>query len=82
MLTCCETARPSSSRCREIEETAHRQLRESPYPAVRRVLCRFDRGTLVLRGNVPSFHHKQIAQEAVAGLGAEASVVNEIEVDA
>ncbi len=62
MLTCCEVTRPRSSQHREIEETAHRKLRKSPYLAVRRVLCRFDRGTLVLRGNVPSFHQKQIAQ--------------------
>ncbi len=81
MLNCREMARPPSGGHCEIEETAHRRLRESPYTAVRGVFCRFDRGVLVLRGNLPSYHQKQIAQETVAGFGTEARVVNEIEVD-
>ena len=44
------------------------------------IWCEFQSGRLVLQGQVPSFYHKQLAQEAVAGLEGVAQVVNDIEV--
>ena len=64
-----------------IEEAATECLVKSPYHEVRRVTCEYDRGTLFLRGRLSSFHQKQVAQEAVAGVKGVTQVVNEIEVD-
>ena len=64
-----------------IEEAATECLLKSPYHDVRRVLCECDHGILFLRGRLPSFHQKQVAQEAVAGVKGVTQVVNEIEVD-
>jgi len=41
----------------------------------------FDQGILVLRGRVLCFyHHKQLAQEAVARVAGAVQIVNEIQV--
>ena len=53
----------------DIEETARIRLQMSPYRAIRRCCCSFDNaGTLRLFGQVPTYHYKQLAQVAVAGL--------------
>lgn len=65
---------------RLIAEAALARLRKSPYPPVRGVRCRFDSGRLVLRGRTQTFFHKQMAQEAVAGLDGVRQVVNRIRV--
>ena len=64
-----------------IEEAATECLLKSPYHDVRRVLCEYDHGILFLRGRLPSFHQKQVAQEAVARVKGVTQVVNGIEVD-
>ena len=48
--------------------------------AVDNVSCTYVDGTLSLRGQVPSYYHKQKVQEAVIGLKGVAEVRNEIEV--
>ena len=65
----------------EIAEAARECLRNSPHQAVRGILCECNLGVLFLRGRVSSFHHTQVAQEAVARVKGVAQVVNEIEVD-
>lgn len=64
-----------------IRNTVTRRLRASPYPAVTRVQCDFDRGSLTLRGQVRTFYEKQIAQETVADLDGIDQVVNGIKVE-
>jgi hypothetical protein len=64
-----------------IAEAAAECLQNSPYQAVRRVLCECDHGILFLRGHLSSFYQKQVAQEAVAGVRGVTHVINEIEVD-
>jgi osmotically-inducible protein OsmY len=64
----------------EIIATAKSRLRRNAYPAVRLVSCEWDRGRLFLRGRLPSFYQKQLAQAAVAGLPGVAQVVNQTEV--
>ena len=67
----------------EIEESARKCLRESPYGGVLAgVLCTCIRGVLFLTGRLSRFHHKQVAQEAVARVEGVTRVVNEIEVTA
>ena len=64
-----------------IREAATDCLLKSLYYDVRRVLCEYDHGILFLRGRLPSFHQKQVAQEAVARVEGVTQVVNKIEVD-
>jgi osmotically-inducible protein OsmY len=65
----------------KITEAAMECLRNSPYKAMHRVSCECKHGVLFLRGRLFSFHEKQVAQEAVAGVNGVTQVVNEIEVD-
>jgi len=64
----------------ETAEAATECLHNSPYQAVRRVLCECDHGTLFLWGRLSSFHEKQVAQETVARVKGVTQVINEIEV--
>ncbi len=61
-----------------VAEAAQRRLQRSPYQSIRNVLCRCDGGNLLLYGTLPTYYHKQVAQEAVAHLDGVAYVVNEI----
>jgi osmotically-inducible protein OsmY len=63
-----------------IAETAMECLQDSPYRALRKISCECKDGILFLRGRLFSFHEKQAAQEAVAGIVGMTQVVNEIEV--
>jgi len=74
------TAQDTPLRFRKTAEAARECLTTSPYQPLRRILCECDRGILVLKGRLPSFYYKQLAQEAVARVRGVARVVNEIEV--
>jgi osmotically-inducible protein OsmY len=63
-----------------VVESARERLRRQSHLSVQRIWCEFDEGTLFLRGQVPSFYHKQLAQVAVAGMEGVVQVVNDIEV--
>lgn len=65
-----------------VLETARACLRKSSSTVVRAVLCDYDRGVLVLRGRVPSYYCKQLAQETVARVAGDTQVANVIEVEA
>lgn len=65
----------------DIEERAQIRLQHSPYRAIRNVHCRFDDGVLTLRGKVPTFHYKQLAQTAVAEIEGVREILNEIVVE-
>jgi len=64
-----------------IADLAMERLRASPYKAMRRVSCECKHAVLFLRGQLFSFHEKQIAQELVAGISGVTQVVNEIEME-
>ncbi len=64
----------------DLAEVARGRLCSSPYMAIRSVSCDFKNGVLLLRGRLPSFHHKQMAQEAVRPLAGVGQIVNAIEV--
>jgi osmotically-inducible protein OsmY len=63
-----------------VVEAARRRLLGQSHLAIQRIWCEFCDGSLFLRGHVPSFYHKQLAQTAVAGLKGVEQVVNEIDV--
>jgi hypothetical protein len=72
-------AKPESSQA-TIEELAERCLRNSPYQALRGVTCNYLGGVLFLRGWLPTYYLKLLAQEAVIGLAGVQGIDNQIQV--
>ena len=69
-------------RSHESAEAARGCLQRSPYCPIRSVSCECRQGVLFLRGPLPTFYLKQLAQEAVARVKGISQVVNETVVDA
>jgi osmotically-inducible protein OsmY len=63
-----------------IEELVECRLRGSPYLALRDIGCDYHEGVLTLRGWLPTYYLKQIAQEVGAGVEGVRAIANEIEV--
>jgi len=70
----------SQGRQPSMAELGQARLAACPYHVLRSVLCEFQHGILTLRGELPTFFHKQLAQEAVGGMDGVRQVVNQIEV--
>ena len=64
---------------KKIAEIAKHRILHQPH-LITAIRCECDQGCLFLRGQVPSFYFKQLAQEAVVGMKGVRQVVNEIEV--
>jgi hypothetical protein len=64
------------------EELAERCLRSNSYsyPALKSVSCEYLIGVLVLRGSVPTYYLKQLAQTVIAQLDGIKRIDNQIEV--
>ena len=69
-------------RSHESAEAARDCLQRSPYRPIRNVSCECRQGVLFLRGPLPTFYLKQLAQEAVARVEGVSQVVNETVVNA
>lgn len=63
-----------------IEESVECRLRGSPYLALRNVGCAYSDGLLTLRGCLPTYYLKQMAQEVIVGVEGVRAIANEIEV--
>ena len=55
-----------SHRQQRVTEVAKSRLQASPYLPLAKVTCDYEDGVLLLRGRLPDFYHKQLAQHAVA----------------
>ena len=75
-----ETTLGSTISTIETADEARQRIRSQPHLAFHRIWCEYAGGRLFLRGQVPSFYHKQLAQEAIAEMESVDQVVNEIEV--
>ena len=64
-----------------MEEEAGTRLRCSAYRDIRGVTCEFHEGVLTLRGRVPSYYMKQIAQSLVLGMEGVEEINNRLEVE-
>ena len=64
----------------QIAAQAKDLIRHQPHLSVQRIWCEYNGRRLYLRGQVPTFYLKQLAQTAVSGLDGVSQVVNEIEV--
>jgi hypothetical protein len=71
---------PFAALFQEIAEIAQQALRRSSYFELREVCCDFSGGILTLRGRVPSYHLKQMAQASVAEVPGVVEVNNRLEV--
>ena len=71
---CAEGATPG------VQELAQRRLGANPYLALRGVRCDYRDGVLTLRGCLPTYYLKPLAQEAVAGLGGVGRLDNQIQI--
>lgn len=65
-----------------ITEQAAGRLNDRHYGVLKSVSCACRAGVLTLRGRVPTFYLKQIAQEAVADIPGVCRIDNRIEVAA
>lgn len=63
------------------EAEAGVRLRQSPYLEVRFVTCEFHEGVLTLRGRVPTYYLKQIAQSLVLRMERVEEINNRVEVE-
>ena len=63
-----------------VKAQATARLQRSPYAELHRVVCEFYEGILRLRGCVPSYYMKQVAQTAVLGLDGVDEIHNQLEV--
>ena len=64
----------------QVAAQAKDLIRHHAHLSVQRIWCEFNGRRLYLRGQVPTFYLKQLAQTAVSGLDGVSQVVNEIEV--
>jgi hypothetical protein len=71
---------PFAELFQEIAEIAQAALRRSSYFELHDVTCDFSGGILTLRGSVPSYHLKQLAQASVAEVPGVVEVDNCVEV--
>ncbi len=63
-----------------VAADAQARLRESSILAGHPISCRFREGTLTLRGRVPTYFLKQMAQELVARIEGVKRVDNQLDV--
>jgi hypothetical protein len=63
-----------------LAELAESRLRCNSYLALKNVSCEYQQGRLILRGLLPTYYLKQLAQEVVARIDGAIQVVNEINV--
>jgi len=63
-----------------ISEAARGRLRDSAYFALRDIDCVHQDGVLTLRGRLPSYYLKQMAQASVSQIAGVRAVANQIEV--
>jgi osmotically-inducible protein OsmY len=64
----------------QILALAKDRILHQSHLSVQRIWCEYKGMRLYLRGQVPSFYLKQLAQAAVSNLDGVSQVVNEIEV--
>ncbi len=72
---------PSPSRhSLDIAQQAEERLRSNSYLALRNISCEFREGVLTLRGRLPSYYLKQVAQNLVAELDSVHTLINAIDI--
>jgi len=71
---------PPPARRVDPADQVERALRNSPYLALRNVACECRDDVLILRGCLPTYYLKQVAQSVAVQVEGVLQVVNEIQV--
>jgi osmotically-inducible protein OsmY len=79
-LTAQDATSEGLATAKKVAEEAKHRILHQPHLTHQRIWCECDQGRLSLRGQVPSFYFKQLAQEAVVGMKGVRQIINEIEV--
>jgi hypothetical protein len=64
----------------QVAELARERLAGSSYPALRGLRCHFHEGVLTVRGQLPSYHLRQVAWKLVSDLPGVKEFVDRVEV--
>lgn len=80
MISTIQRKRCREDNSEEVVREVRGALQRNPYPLLRTLFVEYEGGVVVLRGKLPNYYHKQLAQEAVRGIEGVTHVVNEIEV--
>lgn len=64
----------------QVESQAQTLLRASPFLPLRKLTCEYHEGVLTLRGKVPTFYLKQLAQTRMQELLRVEEINNQVEV--
>ena len=80
MIMARQIERNTNHLSRQVVKMAQECLSRSAEQGIGTIACHFEAGVLFLRGKLPSFYHKQLAQEAVRDVTGVNQVVNQIEV--
>lgn len=70
-----------ATRPRDLSARIEERLQHGPYLTLRSVHCDLLGGTAVLRGQVPTYYLKQVAQTLAAQVEGVTAIVNRITVD-
>jgi osmotically-inducible protein OsmY len=82
LSTDCEIATQARPPATTVGRKAEDLLRRSGYLALRDVSCVALGGALYLRGRLPTYYLKQVAQEIAASVAGACRIINRIEVTA
>lgn len=63
-----------------VVRAAERRLEAAGYQPLLTIKCRFRQGRLLLTGHVPSYYHKQLAQEVMRALPGVSRIINRVSV--
>jgi osmotically-inducible protein OsmY len=66
----------------DVQSRAQASLRACPHREVQKTTCLFNKGVMLLQGDVSSFHLKQIAQTILMNVEGVRHIVNTIQVHA
>ncbi|HMB05358.1 MAG TPA: BON domain-containing protein [Isosphaeraceae bacterium] len=68
----------TTARQRRIEESSESRRRRSGYLALKDINCTYHDGEMTLRGRLPTYYLKQIAQHLVAEIKGVRRIIDEI----
>jgi osmotically-inducible protein OsmY len=78
--TAIKTSSLPTSRALRVSERVENRLRNSAYSALRSLYCETYEGITILRGRLPTYYLKQIAQTVATQVEGVTEIVNRIEV--
>jgi osmotically-inducible protein OsmY len=73
------SAKPPCPRT-DLAELARSCLQTNPHEDIKSLECEYHEGVLLLRGQVHTYYHKQLAQEAVRDIQGIESIANVVKV--